>query len=128
LKRIQKYFLLLLLLNLLLLLAAYLTTSLGNHIFLFSDVVILSFVFSGISVITTLIFLKGQTKSPESQVLYSLVAIGLKFLLEIILAFIWFVVAKKTSLHSVLIFFVLYLALTLFTVWGIMKALKNRAL
>jgi len=128
LKQIQKYFLLLLLLNLLLLLTAYLITSLINYIFLFSDVVILSFVFSVISVITTLIFLTGQTKSPESQILYSLVAIGLKFLLEIILAFIWFAVAKKTSLHSVLMFFVLYLALTLFTVWGIMKTLKNKAL
>jgi hypothetical protein len=56
------------------------------------------------------------------------VAISLKFLLEMILALVWFIVAKKTALPSVLIFFVLYLALTLFTVLIILKTLKNRAL
>ena len=81
-----------------------------------------------ISAVTTFIFLKGQTKEPDSQVVFSLVAIGLKFLLDIILAFIWFIVAKKTSLPHVLIFFVLYLTLTLFTVYVIVKTLKNKAL
>jgi hypothetical protein len=41
---------------------------------------------------------------------------------------LWFIVAKKTSLPSVLMFFVLYLSLTLFTLWVIMKTLKNKAL
>jgi hypothetical protein len=97
-------------------------------VYLFSDIVILSCLFSVISAITVFIFLKGQTKEPDSQVVFSLVSIGLKFLLDIILAFIWFIVAKKTFLPHVLIFFVLYLALTLFTVYVIVKTLKNKAL
>jgi hypothetical protein len=44
------------------------------------------------------------------------------------LALVWFIVAKKTSLQSVLMFFVLYLALTLYTLWVIVKILKNKAL
>jgi hypothetical protein len=45
-----------------------------------------------------------------------------------VIALIWFFVAKKTSLQSVLIFFVLYLALTLFSVLIILKTLKNKSL
>jgi hypothetical protein len=97
-----------------------LTISLGSIIFL-------SFLFSIIAVITIIIFLRGQFKDPESQTLHSFVAIGLKFLLEMFLALVWFIVAKKTSLTSVLIFFVLYLTLTLFSVSIILNTLKNRS-
>jgi hypothetical protein len=41
---------------------------------------------------------------------------------------LWFIVAKKTSLQSVLMFFVLYLTLTLFTLWVILKTLKHKVL
>lgn len=127
-KRFHRYLLSLLLLNILFLLAAYLIAYIGDFDFIFSETIILAPVFSVISGITALVFFTGQTKTPESQIVYSIVAISLKFLLEIILALIWFVVAKKTSLQSILIFFVLYLALTLFTVCGIVKTLKNKAL
>jgi hypothetical protein len=96
--------------------------------FCFRDAIILSAVFSIISITTILIFFKGQSKEPDSQTLYSLVALSLKFLLDMIFALLWFIVAKNTSLPSVLIFFVLYLALTLFSIWVIVKTLKNKAL
>jgi len=99
----------------------------GIHILL-SDIAILSSLFSVIALITLVIFLKGQTKEPGSQALYSLVSVSLKFLLEMALALIWFIVAKKTSLISVLLFFVLYLALSLFSICIILKALKNKSL
>jgi hypothetical protein len=60
--------------------------------------------------------------------LHSLVSISLKFLLEMLLALVWFIVAKKTSLTSVFIFFVIYLTLTLFSLSIILKTLKNKAL
>jgi hypothetical protein len=41
---------------------------------------------------------------------------------------LWFIVAKKTSLQSVLMFFVLYLTLTLFTLCVILKTLKHKVL
>jgi len=111
-----------------LIITVYLLISIVKLNLLFSDIVIVSSSFSVIAFNTILIFLKGQTKEPDGQTLYVLVAVSLKFLLEIVFALLWFIVAKKTSLPSVLMFFVLYLALTLFTIWIILKTLKNRAL
>jgi hypothetical protein len=125
---LHKYLLQLLLLYVLLLAAGYLFVSLVNPKISLNDIVILLTVFSFISLITLFIFFKGQPKEPDSQTLYILVAISLKFLLEIVFALIWFIVAKKTSLPSVLMFFVLYLTLTLFNIYIILKTLKNRAL
>jgi len=126
--KIHKCFLSLLLLYVLLLLSGYLFVSVVNPKISLGDIIILSTVFSLIALITITIFLKGQAKEPESQPLYSIVAIGLKFLLEIVSVLLWFIVAKKTSLQSVLMFFVLYLTLTLFTLWVILKTLKHKVL
>ena len=93
-----------------------------------TDAFVLSPSFSAIAIITLFIFFKGLAKEPDNQTLYFLVALSLKFLLELLLVLLWFIVAKKTSLPSVLMFFVLYLSLTLFTLWVIMKTLKNKAL
>jgi hypothetical protein len=108
--------------------AGYLLASVTNSKIIYTDILILSSVFSLIGLLTLIIFLKGQAKEPESQTLHSLVAVILKFLLELVLALIWFIVAKKTSLQSVLCFFVIYLTLSLFLVWVILKTLKNKSL
>jgi hypothetical protein len=115
-------------LNILIAGAAYLIFFYTGIKLSFTDVPLLSFFFSVIVVITLVIFLKGQSKDPESQTLFTFVSIGLKFLLEMILALVWFIFAKKTSLTSVLIFFVLYLTLTLFSLLIIVKTLKNKSL
>ena len=127
-KRIYKYSLLLLLFNALLFFIAYLLVSVIKLNFSFGNIVILSLFFTVVACITLLIFFKGQSKEPDSQTLYILVAVSLKFLLEIVFALVWFIVAKKTSLESVLMFFVLYLCLTLFSLQVILKTLKNKAL
>ena len=93
-----------------------------------SDIVILSLIFSVIALLTILIFLRGQDKEPDNQTLHTLVSVILKFLMELVLALIWFFVAKKTSLTSVIMFFVIYLTLTLFSIGVILKALKNKSL
>jgi hypothetical protein len=112
-----------------------LITGAGYLILLFSviklsfiDIPLLSFLFSVIAIIILIIFLKGQTKNPETQTMFTFVSLGLKFLLELLLALVWFIFAKKTSLPSVIIFFVLYLTLTLFSLLIIMKTLKNKSL
>lgn len=125
---ISKNILGLILLNGFILLTGYILISIAKLNMAFPDIVILSGVFSVIAFITILIFLKGQLKEPDAQTLYSLVSISLKFLLEIIFALLWFFIAKKKSFESVLIFFVLYLALSLFTVRAILKTLNNKAL
>jgi hypothetical protein len=112
----------------LILLAGFVFASFINEEFSFIDILIEATVFSAISFITLIIFFKGQNKQPDSQTLHVLVAISLKFLLEMVFALVWLIVVKKSSLPSVLMFFVLYLTLTLFTVLVIIKTLKNKAL
>jgi hypothetical protein len=93
-----------------------------------TEIDILSSLFSVIVIISLGIFLKGQSKEAESQTLHSLLSVSIKFLLELVLALVWFIVAKKTSFPSVLLFFVLYLSFTLFLVWVILKTLKDKSL
>ena len=121
-------YLLLLLLYILLLSFGYLYVTLVNPSLSLGDIVILLTVFSIIALITLIIFFKGETKEADSQTLHILVAVSLKFLLEIIFALIWFIVIKKTGLPSVLMFFVLYLTLTLFSLGVMLITLKNKAL
>ncbi len=59
--------------------------------------------------------------------MHTLVSVSLKFLLEIILALIWFVAAKKNSFTSVFIFFVIYLTLTLFSVIYYIENIEKQA-
>jgi len=115
-------------LNILLTGTGYLIISTTSFNLRLSDITVLALFFSVISLITITIFLRGQNKDPESQTMHSLVSVGLKFLLEMVLALVWFIVAKKTSTPSVFIFFVLYLTLTLFSLWIILKTLKNKSL
>jgi hypothetical protein len=125
---VHKYSFQLLFLYVILSLGGYIFVSLANTTISLSDIVILSTIFSLVAFITLFIFFKGQSKEPESQTLHILVAISLKFLMEIVFALIWFIVAKKTSLASVLMFFVLYLCLSVFSVGFILKTLKNKVL
>jgi hypothetical protein len=115
-------------LNLILDSAGYLLVSVKISDILASDIAILSSLFSLISIITLVIFFRGQARGPESQTQHTLFAIGLKFLLEMVLALVWFIVIKKTSLKSVFIFFVIYLTLTLFSLLVIFKTLKYKSL
>lgn len=124
----RKFILSLLFLFGFLLLSGYVLVHTVNLKLLYIDIIISSTVFSLIAFITLLTFFKGQSKEPDGQTLYILVAISLKFLLDITFALLWFIVAKKTYLESVLMFFVLYLALTLFSISVILKTLKKKAL
>ena len=115
-------------LNILLIGTGYFLSPLIKNIFIIKDLVLLSLLFSLTTIIALIIFLRGQTKDPESQTMHSLVSVSLKFLLELVLALLWFIVIKKTGLPSVLIFFVIYLTFTLLSVWVILKTLKNKSL
>ncbi|MGE5420811.1 MAG: hypothetical protein ACM3UT_11535 [Chloroflexota bacterium] len=124
----RKYVFFLLLLNIILALAGYLVILLADITFKYHDVLLLLAGFSVISVVMVMIFHRGQQKDPQGMVMHTLVSIGLKFLLDLILALIWFRIAKKSSSTSLIIFFVLYLTLTLFSVIHITKNLKNKPL
>ncbi len=94
----------------------------------FTDIAVLSLSFASLSLLTLIIFFRGQKKDPEARTMYILVAFGIKFLIEMVIALLWFFVAKKTGLASVILFFVLYLAFTLFSVLVVLKTLKYKPL
>lgn len=94
----------------------------------FTELTILTIVFLFISILSFVIFHRGQSKDPQSQTLHTLVSMSVKLLLEMILALLWFLAAKKTSSGSVLMFFILYLTFSLVFVLLILKTLKNKPL
>ena len=114
--------------NILILGLVFLVISFTEINLLFKDIAVLSVSFSIIAILTLIIFSRGLTKNPESQVLHSLASISLKLLMDIVLALVWFLVTKNTSLSYVLTFFVIYLTLTLFSISNIHKELKKRSL
>jgi len=108
--------------------SGFLLNSLINPNLSNTDIAVISGLLSLITLLSLVIFFKGQKKKPDSQTLHSRVAVSLKFLLEMIFALFWFYIAKKTLLESVFLFFVIYLTLTLFLVIVILKTLKNKSL
>jgi len=128
LKDLYKYLLLLLFLDIVLLGAGFLLISTGIISVPFIKVVTLTVVFLVIISISLIIFFRGQSKNSSGQVVHTLVSVSLKFLLELVLALVWFLDVKKALLSSLIIFFVLYLSLTLFLIWVILKTLKTKSL
>jgi len=128
LKFLNKTIQLLLLLELLVLVSAFFFFPFTGGEINFAGVALLSSGFMVITLVAMVLFFRGQMKDPSSQTMHSLVAVVLKFLLELVLALLWFFVAKKTGMSSVILFFVLYLAFTLFSVLVMVKTLKNNIL
>ena len=81
-----------------------------------------------ITVTSLIIFNAGSSKPDDTQPLYTLSAIGSKFLLAAVLALVYFVAFKKYEARFVLLFFILYLSFTFYLLFVIFKALKNRPL
>ena len=108
--------------------AGYLIMTLSKINMQSGDLLILTGCFSLITGTSLYIFCRGQTKEQSDRVMYLLVAISVKMLLEMVFALLWFFAAKKTTLTSLILFFVLYLAFSLFSIILMLKTLKNRTL
>jgi drug/metabolite transporter (DMT)-like permease len=94
----------------------------------YSEISTVSAVFTLFTVLVLIVFFRGQHRDPASQTMHTLVAISLKFLADLIFAFLWFFISKKTGISSVVLFFVLYLTFTLFSITVILKTLKSKSL
>jgi hypothetical protein len=127
-KNFYRYLLFIVLINILLAASAFIIISFCQTGIFMKDVIILSLFFSLIAVVTLIIFLRGNTREPDSRTMHTLVSVSLKFLLDMILALAWFFITEKRSLAYVFLFFVIYLTFTLFTTFVILKILKNRSL
>lgn len=84
--------------------------------------------FALITYIVLLVYIKGNSRDPQGRTMHILVALGIKILAELVLALIWFFAFKKNSLSSLIIFFVLYLAFSLFSTFFMLNTLKNKSL
>ena len=125
---LKKYLTGLLLIDLILMGAGYLFGSLEPGFIHFGDLLLLGLCFTAINILSVIIFSRGIKRDPESQTMHLMVGVSIKLPLEMVLALIWFFVAKKTYASSVLLFFVLYLALSLYSIYFILKTLKSRSL
>jgi hypothetical protein len=128
LKPLLKYSILLITLSILVISAAFLINNLFSAGFRTREVAIVAAVFMTIIFISLTIFFRGQSKEADSKVMHSLVSVSLKFLMELVFIFFWFFIAKKSGLSSVILFFVLYLAYSLFLTFVILKTLKHSPL
>jgi len=70
----------------------------------------------------------GESKPADVQTMYSFASLGAKFLLSAILALVYFIGFKKDGMNNILLFFILYLAFTVYTVIVIVKVLNIRSL
>ena len=124
----KKYSIGLLLIDLLVIFTGYLLVSFTDISLQLTGIVLLTLGFSAIILISFYIFYRGLKKEPASQTMHLLASIAAKMLLEMVLALICFFVAKKTGTSSLLLFFVLYLALSLYSIFFILNTLKNKSL
>ena len=127
-KKLIKPVLFLLILEILVIVAGLIMAGYVNIGLEFFEIIAVSAGFTLITLLTFIVFFRGQDREPSSQTMHSMVAISFKFLIELVFAFVWFFIAKKTGLSAVLLFFVLYLTFTLFSVIVILKTLKNKSL
>ena len=127
-KTLIKTLIKLLLLLISILVTGFLLTRFINISLSFTDIIAVSGGFTLITVLILIILLRGQNKPLESQTMYSMVAIVIKFFMELVFAFTWFFLGKKTGLYSVVLFFILYLTFTLFLVIVIQKTRKDKSL
>jgi len=118
----------LLLLFLLIITGGYLLVRFIEIPLFFNDIITLAAAFSAIGIISGIIFTTGLKKGPEARTMYLMVASTLKLLLEMVLALLWFLIVKKTYLASVILFFVLYLAISLYSMFFILNTLKSKPL
>lgn len=70
----------------------------------------------------------GESKPADIQTMYSFASIGVKFILSAVLALVYFMGFKKDGMNNILLFFVLYLTFTVYTVVIIVKVLNIRSL
>ena len=118
----------LLLIMLLAFFAGYLLVTLTASSLSLSEIILLSGSYFFITFISLIIFGRGQKKEAGSQTMHILAAISVKMLLEMVLALIWFFVLKKTDTSDLLLFFVLYLAFSLYSIIFMLKTLKSKSI
>ncbi|MFN8242212.1 MAG: hypothetical protein U0X39_15835 [Bacteroidales bacterium] len=88
----------------------------------------LSVFFAIITFVMLFVVFAGLGKEPKQQPFYTLAAISIKMLAEMVAALVFFIGGKKSSYPDVILFFVLYLSFAMFSTISILKALKKKTI
>ena len=93
-----------------------------------TELLLITIIFSLITALALLLFLTGTEKSPEKQPLYTMGAVGLKLFMFIIYAIVYFIILKNSGALYIILFFLLYLAFTIYLLKVVVKILKIKSL
>jgi hypothetical protein len=113
--------------SLLIILAVIGLSKVRPAIFAWTDAVVLTVCFTVAALISLLIFFNGNSSDARKSVLMTLVSVSVKFLLSLIIALLFFVIFKNRETGSVILFFILYLAFTVFIILTFLNILKKKS-
>ena len=105
---------------------AYLLRDLFNIGICFRDSMIL---FTGsliISIFITSLFFRGIKKNSQKRVMFTLSAIGLKFLLFLSLLGIYALFAERLTTEFIITFFIVYLSFSIYMLLSFIHVLKSK--
>lgn len=125
-KAYLRFFLFLLLIYLALAGLAYFIVSLTSVEIQFSDISILLTGGFIISTTSFFIFLKGLDKKEGKPVVYTLLSIGLKFILYLALLGIYALISGNLSIPFLVTFFVIYISFTSYLLLTFVSLLKSK--
>jgi len=91
------------------------------------DAIFLTAGFTASAFISLLIFFNGFYSDQEKSVFLTLISLGVKMLLSFVLALLFLLVFKNDTIGSIILFFVLYLAFTVYVVLTFTSVLKKKS-
>ena len=72
------------------------------------------------------LFYRGLTKDPQKGILYTFGAIALKLFVHMVYILVFYLLTKNLTMDFIIVFFVLYLAFTLYLILTFIKELKSK--
>lgn len=122
-----RYYLRLLALSLVLVIIIILLGRFYPSVYDTTDAVFLDAGFTLAAFASLLIFFNGFYADREKSVFMTLIALGVKMLLSFVLALLYLLVFKNDAIGSIILFFVLYLAFTVYVVLTFTGVLKKKS-
>lgn len=122
-----RYYLRLLALSLVLVIIIILLGRFYPSVYDTTDAVFLDAGFTLAAFASLLIFFNGFYAEREKSVFMTLIALGVKMLLSFVLALLYLLVFKNDAIGSIILFFVLYLAFTVYVVLTFTGVLKKKS-
>ena len=122
-----RYYIRLLALSLVLVILVITAERLFPSIYEITDALCLTAGFTLAAFASLLIFFNGFFSDREKSVFLTLIALGVKMLLSFVLALLFLLVFKNDAIGAIILFFILYLAFTVFVVFTFTGVLKKKS-